>query len=271
MFMRPSPQLERDRAHEMAVDEENALREYDCEAGPTGGTRVFDSASVDSCVVEGRPLVIHAPKGARIGAGGDLALIRDSATIMVVSRIGDAYELLESDEVRPGKGTPLVPSGVILGRFVPVLNRHGASSIALDQHYREAAREHLLAARVKLVEAPDTNEFKLDSYMAARAIMRSGQLRLPKIPRLLQQLKNVTQTPLDRGRYKISSPRRAGQGHGDLVSALVLALWQAKTGSSRSQEQIKSQFERTMAFNAGASASAYGADTEYIRPGGWAR
>jgi hypothetical protein len=232
MLMRPSEQLAQDRAHEMAVDEENALREYDCVAGSRGGSRLFDAESVDACVVEGRPLVLPAPKGARLGAGGDLALVRDSSAIVVVSWLGERYELLEADEVKPMKAQPLVPGYVIRDRFAPVLARYKLQSIALDQHYRESAKEHLDAVGLRLIAAEDTNEFKFDTYMALRAIVRSGQLQIPRMPRLISQLKAVTVTPIDRGRSKISSPRRTGGGHGDLVSALVLAVWAAKKGAT---------------------------------------
>jgi hypothetical protein len=228
MFMRPSEQLALDIAREMARDEENALREYECIPGARGGSRLFDAEAVDACIVEGRPLVIVAPKGSCLGAGGDLAMERDSSTIAIVSRLVDSYELLEADEVRPTKAAPLTPGYVVRDRFVPVLARYGVKDLALDQHYRRSAEEHLEALGCRLVAAEDTNQFKYETHMQLRAILRSGNLRIPRMPRLVVQLKAVTVTPMAGGRSKISSPRRAGQGHGDLVSALVLAVWRAQ-------------------------------------------
>jgi hypothetical protein len=64
--------------------------------------------------------------------------------------------------------------------------------------------------------------------MFIRAVMRSGKLRIPPMPRLVAQLKAVVSSPLPGGGTRISSPRRAGQGHGDIVSALVLGVWRAR-------------------------------------------
>jgi hypothetical protein len=54
-------------------------------------------------------------------------------------------------------------------------------------------------------------------------------VRLPRHDRLLRQLREVTVRPLTGGGMSVSSPRSPG-GHGDLVSALVLALWQEHGG-----------------------------------------
>jgi hypothetical protein len=55
-------------------------------------------------------------------------------------------------------------------------------------------------------------------------LLRERRLRLPNHPRLLAQLRAIVCQPLSGGGYRISSPRRAG-AHGDLVSALVNAIW----------------------------------------------
>lgn len=255
MLMRPSDQLAQDIADETERDEENADREYRCVPGASGGSRVFDPEAVDASVVDGRPLVVMAASGVRVGAGGDLALERDSSAIAIVSRTSDdVYELLEIDEVRPSKSSPLVPEYVIRGRFAPVLERHGIKALALDQHYRQSAKEHLDAMGLRLVEAPDTNEFKYDSYMALRAVVRSGKLRIPKNQRLVAQLKAVQTKPLDGGRTKIVSPRRAGGGHGDLVSAVVLACWQAH---SRRVEMSAEEYARRTEIGRQNAAAAF--------------
>ena len=225
MFMRPTPQLEIDRAREMERDDENAAREYDCVAGTRGGSRLFDAQSVDAAVVDDRPLVIHAPPGSRVAAGGDLAFERDSSAIVLVARDAQGVELLEFDEVRPARGVPLAPRHVLRERFAPLMRKHGAAWLMADAHYRQSAIEHLMAEQMQLVDAPAGNQGKYDSYMHVRALLRGGQLRIPKSAKLVSQLKAVTQTPLPQRGVKITSPRRAGSGHGDIVSALVLACW----------------------------------------------
>lgn len=229
LFMRPSPQLEQDRAHEMARDPENASREYDCAPGERGGSRLFVEG-LREAVVEGRALAVMAAAGAVKGCGGDLGLERDSSAIAIVSRIDDVYELCEFDEIRPAKGQPLSPGYVIRSRFAPVMRRHGVRDIALDAHYRQSAIEHLQACELGFVDAPTGQQGKYDSYMNFRAALRAGKLRLPNDPRLLAQLRAVTATPTSGGGTRITSPRRAGGAHGDVVSALVLAVWRASGG-----------------------------------------
>lgn len=250
MFMRPSRQLEQDRAHEMARDPDNAAREYDCVPGERGGSRLFVEGLKES-VVEGRALTIMAPAAAVMGCGGDLGLERDSSAIAVVSRLEDNYELCEYDEVRPGKGQPLSPRYVIRDRFAPVMRRHGVRAIALDAHYRQSAIEHLTALDLEFKDAPAGQQGKYDSYMNFRAQLRAGKMRLPNDPRLLAQLRAVTATPMAGGNVRISSPRRTGGGHGDVVSALVLAVWCASGGYRMAAQGLFDYYERT--YGPGAS------------------
>jgi hypothetical protein len=212
-------------------DDEDARREYLCEPGTRGGSRFFDSASIDGAIVEGRPLVIEAPTGAQLGCGGDLGLERDSSAIAVVSNVDGAFDLLEFDEVRPGKNEPLSPGYVIQARFAPVMLRHGARSISMDLHYRQSAIEHLDALALNFEEAPEGQQGKYDSYMHVRSLLRTGKLRIPAVPRLIAQLRAVTSTPLPGGGVRITSPRRMGHGHGDIVSALVLACWAGRAAA----------------------------------------
>lgn len=228
MLMRPTPELAADIDREQQRDPETAAREFFCVAGARGGSRLFDPAMVDASVVEGRPLVIAAPVGVMLGAGGDLGLERDSSAIAVVGNGAGILNVLEVDEIRPAKGAPLVPGYVIGQRFVPVLKRHGARSIMMDAHYRQSAIEHLAPAAVQFLDAPVGMQGKYDVYMQARAVIHAGRLRIPPIPRLVAQLKAISSTPLPGGGTRISSPRRAGQGHGDICSALVLAMYECR-------------------------------------------
>lgn len=239
MQMRPSDRLARDIENEMSRDEETARREYFCEAGPRGGSHIFVEGLKDA-VEPGRALTITAPAGSSVGAGGDLGLERDASAVAIVAKHAassgqDEFALVEFDEVRPAKGSPLAPGYVVRERFAPVMRRHGCRSIMLDAHYRQSAVEHLGAEGLKFDEAPDGNQGKYDSYMFLRGLLRAGHLHLPNSARLLAQLRAVVATPIAGGKTRITSPRRAGSGHGDLVSALVLAVWSAEHGSRRYQ------------------------------------
>jgi len=241
MLMRPSEQLAQDIARESARDPESAAREYECKAGGRGGSRLFDPGAVDACVVPGRPLVVPAPYGAAIGCGGDLAMERDSSAIAVVGNTAGVYELLEVDELRPTRETPLVPAFVI-ERFAEIMKRHSARSIAMDAHYRQSAIEHLSPRGLRLIDAPPGAQGKYDTHLHARSIVHAGRLRIPPMPRLVAQFKAITATPLPGGGTRISSPRRAGGAHGDLVSALVLALFECRDFSGRAARLDASLF-----------------------------
>ena len=248
--MRPDDErLARDVATALADDADgNAAREYLCQPGARGGSRLFDSASIDAAAVEGRPLAIYAEAGATIGCGGDLGLERDSSAIAVVGKVDEVYTLLEFDEVRPLKGAPLAPGYVIRERFAPVMQRHGVDAVSMDGHYRQSAAEHLEALNLEFARAPEGQQGKYDTYMHVRSLLRTGNLKLPAVPRLLAQLRAVTSTPLPGGGTKITSPRRMGQAHGDIVSALVLACWQAREGDASGGWFSLSPQEQAMAF-----------------------
>ena len=74
-----------------------------------------------------------------------------------------------------------------------------------------------------------------DVEAIAKKLIHEGRIRLPNHPRLLSQLRSVVSKPTPGGGLTISIPRRRGQGHGDLVSAAVLAIWQAHRARERPQ------------------------------------
>ena len=114
---------------------------------------------------------------------------------------------------------------------------HEVRTIMMHAHYRQSAREHLAALGLKFVDAPEGNQGKYDVHMHFRAQLRAGTVRLPNSPRLLAQLRAVTATPLPGERVRISSPRRAGGGHGDIVSAVVLAAYRASRGRAHEDRE----------------------------------
>ncbi|HEY6460548.1 MAG TPA: hypothetical protein VIY73_10375 [Polyangiaceae bacterium] len=238
MFMRPSERLRLDIEREMVRDEENARREYDCVPGTRGGSRLFDADSVRAAIVEDRPLVISAGAGALVGAGGDVAFERDSSAIAVAARDSEGVvDLLEFDEVRPSRDAPLTPAYVVRSRFAPVMRRHGVRVLWADAFYRQSVVEHLAAVGLSMADAPAGQQGKYDAYMLTREFLRSRRLRIPSAPKLIAQLRAVTSTPLPGGKTKITSPRRAGSGHGDIVSAVVLACWALRDGAHRAAAQ----------------------------------
>ena len=111
--------------------------------------------------------------------------------------------------------------------FAAVAARYGAKYVRADGHYRESISEHLQSSRLYLVPAPEGAVGKAESYQVARSLLLEGRVRLPKHERLLRQLREVVSRPTAGGGVSVSSPRWRTGGHGDIVSALVLALYDA--------------------------------------------
>jgi len=80
------------------------------------------------------------------------------------------------------------------------------------------------------VNAPTPTE----AFVAARNILHEGRFEAPSNTRLRAQLRAVVAKPMPGGGVQIRSPKAADGSHGDLVSALVLALWKASgAGTSK--------------------------------------
>jgi hypothetical protein len=95
-----------------------------------------------------------------------------------------------------------------------------------DGHYAESVREHLAEHRLGFFPAPAGTEGVAEAYVKARTLMREGRVRLPNHPDLLAQLRAVQWRPNPGGSISIVRPKKRRGGHCDLVSALVLALFQ---------------------------------------------
>lgn len=159
--------------------------------------------------------------GDEVCAGFDLGLRRDSSALVIVHRRAGMIIVAELLELRPSKGAALKPSEVI-AKFASRMKAHGCSYGVGDAYYRESVTEHLLAYDLAYVEAP---QHPADYFVRARQLMREGVVRLPDHTKLLQQLREVRAIPTSGGRMSIQQPRTAG-GHGDLASALCLAVYQ---------------------------------------------
>jgi hypothetical protein len=252
-------------------DPENASRELDCIIGEGGGSLVFDKASVDRSCTD-RPDKISVKRPAHVGAGVDVAFVRDATAAVVVSQRGGAYVFHEYVEIKPTKDRPLEPRNVIRNVIAPLMSEYGARGIMGDSHYRESVKEHLTAVGLRFQKAPEGTKGKYDTYSHLRNLFREGKINFPPMQsphgtfamkRLRQQLLSVVWKPLPGGGYKISSPRRIGEGgHGDIVSALVLACWAAK--KSKKDAAVESPVPRTRPGGDYASMDAGGYDH-----GGW--
>lgn len=233
LTMRPNdPKLAQVVAEERQRDPLNAAREFDCKALSGGAELLFDRAALRAAVDEHLALPLEHTTQRPAYAGGDLGFVSDCAALVVVRRYLQVvkgaptwmFEVAAIDEDRPEPGSPLKPS-VVIGGFAKRAKSYRTTGVWADGHYRESHREHLEEHDLMLLEAPEGQPGKQQVYMAARVLIHGGRVRLPNHPRLLAQLREVIRKPLPGGGFRVMSPRKGvGQGHGDIVSAFVLAL-----------------------------------------------
>lgn len=233
------PELAERIDSERAADPDNTARERDADMDVTsGGGAYFDPSAIDRSVDPKLPLVIPRPaQRGVIAAAIDGGFRSDSSALAIVFRLGEGFALLALDELRPAKGAPLKPSEVVAS-FAEMIAPYGARRVASDSFYVEAVREELAKHSLSLVELPAGQTGKIEQYATVRRIFHEGRIVLPNHPRLVSQLKAIRSRPTTGGGLQITAPRRGG--HGDLVSALVGAIWLAEqSGAPRTGDAIK--------------------------------
>jgi hypothetical protein len=251
-----------------AVDPAKARREWDAEFGDTAGGLYF-STDIVSRSVEDIPARTLPPRGARVGCGGDLALVRDSAAVVVVHQDHDSDEVVVAEvlELHPEPGNPLRLSSVIADH-AEVIRRHGADGMSVDQHELHAAGEHAEVSSIELRATAGGNSGNLERFTHARDIIHSGKLRIPREYQVVaDQLRDIVAKPLSGGGLSFASPRRGGR-HGDVARALIMALWDLDNG--RVDWTEASQLNRTLIANSSLH-SRQGSDAMRLRPFGGSR
>lgn len=212
-------------ARERKNDAQNAAREFDAEFMGADASAFFDPRAIEAAIDDSLTMPVALMGGAIVAPGADFAFRTDSSALCIVQRDTDEYMLSEIVELTPGKKA-LVPS-VVVKTFGGVAARYCAKYLVADGHYEEAIREHLFEEGVGLVRAPEGATGKADAYQVCRMVLHNGLLRIPRHDRLIHQLREVRVRPTSGGGVSIESPRWRTGGHGDLVSALVNAVWYA--------------------------------------------
>ena len=223
-----------------ASDSENARREYDAEFMSANAQAYFDSRAIERATdadlaIPADPLVAlatadDARPAIGVEFGGDFGFTRDSSALVGVARAASRFAVCDLLELTPSAG-PLKPSETVAA-FAARVKAFGGSTMTADMHYRESIREALAQHELYLLNAPEGVRGKNDTYAIARTVLHAGEMRLPRHERFLRQLAQVESRPTSGGLLSISSPRWSGGGHGDIVSAWVLATWRAyKHGS----------------------------------------
>lgn len=228
-----NPTVTEDDTKRLERDEPTRMREYG--AVPMGASEsgMFDHGAIDAAAARGKGLVMPVPAdpGTVVTAGGDLAFERDCATLCIAHRIGDwessdsRYVLADSMQLRPRPSEPLLP-GEVIAEFATKLKGHNCGWMMADGHYRMSAVEHLQEHGLTFTDAPQGQRGKADTYVRLRVVLHGGRLTIPDQSPIVKQLKEVTCKPTSAGGLSIASPHKAQGGHGDLVSSLVLAVWQ---------------------------------------------
>ena len=225
------------------TDEENARREFDAEFLAGGSGLYFDPQAVDVAV---RPFdLIETPAhDTQIVAGADVGFKHDSSALVIVQRKGKIAHVSRVVELRPERGKPLAPSFVI-STFARHLKDFGLKTVMGDSHYREAVSEHLNSHGISLVSAPEGQVGKINVFARAKQAFHDGAVVLPANDRIVRQLKEIIAKPTAGGGMSIQSPRWKSGGHGDIVSALVLALYQLH-GHSTAEKKVVSWGTKVM-------------------------
>ena len=210
-------------SRERSRDPDNARREFDAEFMASGTTVFFEAAAVDASVTDDVFVPAH---GDEIAAGGDFGFRSDSSALVLAAKRGVMLHVFAGVEQRPEPGAPLKPSATVAA-FAKCIGGQ-CSYLMADQHYREAIAEHLETHDLSYAPAPGQ---PAESYVRARMLLREGRVRIHGLEfrdRLLQQMREVCGKPTSGGGMSIVHPRWSQGGHGDLVSALVPALWQVR-------------------------------------------
>ena len=207
-----------------ARDPESAQREID--GIPLSGVAInfFEDVSLTAAIDVHLLMPRQAQPGDEVTAGADFGFRRNSSALAIVHRHGAECILAELHEERPAAGEPLRPSRVV-AKFAAAMRTHsGLESVTADGHYRESVVEHLNDADLSLCDAPSDVSAP---FVRARTLLREKRVRLPSHPRLLSQLRQVQWRANAGGSISIILPTDPSGAHADLVSALVLALWEA--------------------------------------------
>lgn len=223
----PSLALRHDKKLSMLIDLErerdpdNAKREYDAEFLDVAAGLYFDPQCVDAVVSDYKLEEEYNPRCV-YAAGADFGFSHDSSALVVVCFDGEHYKTVQIIELKP-EGTALRPSHVV-DIFAHIIKKYNLHHVVSDIHYREAIRELLSKHNIDLISAPEGRSGKIESYARAKSMMYDQKAKVPNHKRFVQQLKEIKQRPVSGGGLSIESPRKQS-GHGDIVSAWVLAMW----------------------------------------------
>jgi hypothetical protein len=202
-------------------DPVSASRELDAKFISIASGHLFDASAIDAAVWDTMPA---KTPGMVVTAGCDLGFSHDSSALVIACQVGSVRYVVDVLEMVPEPGKPL-SFGTVMESFAERAKFWGADGIVADGHYREAVLEYLNRYDLGFIPAPAGMKGKTTTYSFVKSLIHGGNVRIPDHERLVQQLKEVEVRPSSGGALSISSPTWRSGGHGDIVSALVLALY----------------------------------------------
>jgi hypothetical protein len=211
---------------ELSKDPENARRELFCELDGFVGGEFFDHNALHTSLDATYEFPVPFNPRWPVAVACDFGFTRDSSAIVVVQYDGKYYRQVYTEELRPRPGQPLKPSAVVR-KFAEIAKRYGVSGVIADGYYREAIKEALAQYNLVLIDAPEGARGKAETFQRTRSVMNEGLCKIPDVPigrRMIQQAKLVSSRAAPGGTVTIKVPRKIGLGHGDIVSAWVLAI-----------------------------------------------
>ncbi len=217
-----NPTLTVARCKALEPDEQTFRREYEAIPMENEDSQSFDAQAIDLAMTLPPWPQDYAKYGDYTTAGADFAFTSDWSALCVAHRTDNHYRVGELDVLKPKPGAPLRPSEVC-SRFAQVLRRHNLKGVVADGHYKESIVEHLGDAGLAFLDAPSR---PVVSYVRARTLLYQGLLALPKDPSLREDFLKIQSRPTPSGTISIQLPRGREGGHADLVSAIVLAVYQ---------------------------------------------
>jgi hypothetical protein len=156
-------------------------------------------------------------------AAVDLGFIADATALTIVGR--DPHErprlrLALARAWRPDLG-PL-GFGPTLDEIAALCRTYGVTRLYADQHSAAAAVEHLARHGIRTTIVPTTAQSKSEMFASLKTRLYGGTLELYEQPELLDELRRI-ETVSTPGASTVRI-RRLGTSHGDIATALALAV-----------------------------------------------
>lgn len=210
-------------------DPENAEREIDAKALTAGTLHFLSREAIEAAFQPRQPQTLPHCPGHTYGAGGDTGFKKNSSALAIVERVPgengalDRFRLVRREECRPSPGAPLQPKEVV-GGFAVIMAEYGLLDLVVDSHEIDDVTDALTAHNATATAAP----LPAVAFVAFRNVLHAGRLDLPPDPRLRQQMRDVLSRPMPGGGTQIVLPKRPDGSHGDLLVAVVRAVWKAQ-------------------------------------------